>query len=210
MKKIFFASANAHKLAELRQILPNFDIEIPKSFEADEDGKTFAENALIKAKALWCEGKAPVLADDSGLCIDCLGGAPGIFSARFGSKEFPAFGGKICKSQAEKNDAIVEAVEKAETSRSCRFVCAMCLLFDLERFFVVQEALEGEILSKEEYEREKASPGFAKGGFGYDPIVFVREKGATVANLGAEVKNRISHRAKAAQALKVFVEQTLI
>jgi XTP/dITP diphosphohydrolase len=181
---IWFATGNPHKREELAAILSGHRIQIPSQggipFEPEETGATFLENALVKARALYRQVLAPVIADDSGLCVDALGGRPGIFSARYGSE-----GGKILDA-GERNALLLRELEFSAL-RSARFVCAMVLLLQEDRFFVVQEILEGEII------REARGSG----GFGYDPILYLPDRGCTVAELGEEEKNRISHRGKA-------------
>jgi XTP/dITP diphosphohydrolase len=204
---IYFASGNAHKKHELEQLIPRITLKIPEDkgipFVPDENGNSFAENAWIKAKALWEIVKAPVLADDSGLCVDLLGGAPGIYSARYGG----------AVPQSEKNRLLLEEVAAAlslkrnhrgvaavnhENPRSCRFVCALILFLSPSRFFIVQETLEGALVQSLEHAR-------GSGGFGYDPIVIPQGYSKTVAELGEEEKNRISHRGKAAFSLDKII-----
>ncbi|MDR2659007.1 MAG: RdgB/HAM1 family non-canonical purine NTP pyrophosphatase [Spirochaetaceae bacterium] len=185
---IWFASGNKGKRKELAAILPQVKLRIPADagidFDPDETGTDFIENALIKARALYKLVKQPVIADDSGLCVDALGGRPGIYSARYGSKDGSRLDG------AERNMLLLKEIGDA-SCRSARFVCAMAFLFNENRFFAVQETLEGEIL----YEPRGA------GGFGYDPIVYLPEQKCSVAELSEELKNKLSHRAKAARLL---------
>jgi XTP/dITP diphosphohydrolase len=199
---IWLASGNVHKQKELAAILAGHSLILPSGagildFDPDETGSCFVENALVKAKALYAHpafsGPGPVLADDSGLCVDALDGRPGIFSARYGSAGGKKIGG------AERNALLLEELNAAVTgakpgtkSRACRFVCAMVLLYSPYRFFAVQETLEGEIVR---------DAGRGSGGFGYDPIVFLPEAGRTVAELSEEEKNACSHRAKAGKAI---------
>ena len=201
---IWLASGNVHKQKELAAILDGHSVLIPADagiadFDPDERGSCFAENAVIKARALYAHpafsGSGPVLADDSGLCVDALDGRPGIFSARYGSVN----GKKI--GAAERNAMLLEEVNAAVAdakpgtkSRACRFVCAMALLYSPYRFYVVQETLEGELVPN-------ITAARGSGGFGYDPIVFLREFGRTVAELSGEEKNAASHRGKAAKAI---------
>ncbi|MDR0403778.1 MAG: non-canonical purine NTP pyrophosphatase [Treponema sp.] len=209
---VWLASGNAHKQKELAAVLAGHSLVIPAGagitdFEPDESGSCFAENALIKAKALYAHPgfsraalsagaeHSPVLADDSGLCVDALDGRPGIFSARYGSE-----GGKKAGA-AERNAMLLEELNAAlaagtpdKQSRSCRFVCAMVLLYSPNRFCIVQETLEGELVAD-----IKAVRG--SGGFGYDPIVFLPEFGCTVAELSEEEKNNVSHRGRAGKAI---------
>jgi XTP/dITP diphosphohydrolase len=197
---IWFATGNAHKRAELAAIFSGHTIKIPAdlgiSFDPDETGATFAENALIKARELRRRIAAagygdPVIADDSGLCVDALDGRPGIRSARYGSE-----GGKLLVD-GERNALLLKELGD-NPNRKARFVCAMALLLDDDRFFLVQETLEGELIPA----------GRGKGGFGYDPILFIPAMGRTVAELSGEEKNRISHRGKAGRAIaRLLAEQ---
>ncbi|GHU15626.1 non-canonical purine NTP pyrophosphatase [Spirochaetia bacterium] len=214
---IWFATGNTHKKAELAAILRtailrDHEIRIPADagidFDPEETGSTFLENALIKARALYRltaeisqpdKGLSnPVIADDSGLCVDALGGRPGIYSARYqGIGRYGSEGGNLAGGKkpdaAERNALLLDELGD-KTNRKARFVCAMVLLFSEDRFFVAQETLEGEIISRAEGKR-------GSGGFGYDPILWLPEFSRTVAELSEEEKNRISHRGKAAMAL---------
>lgn len=187
--KIFLASSNQHKKREISEILPEYTVLCPSdlgiSFNPEETGDSFVENALIKAKSLWEIVKEPVLADDSGICVDALNGAPGIYSSRFGStKDYKP-------TQEEQNSLLLEKM-KGNTDRTCRFVCAMVLYLDKDRYYVIQETLEGVLAEKPE----------GIGGFGYDPLVFLPDLNKTVAQLTEEEKNAISHRGKALKKLK--------
>jgi XTP/dITP diphosphohydrolase len=190
---IWFATGNAHKKAELAAILADHHIRIPAetadpaliNFAPVETGNSFLENALIKARELYRLVQEPVIADDSGLCVDALGGRPGIYSSRHGGE-----GGKKLGSP-ERNALLLSGLGDTPDRRA-RFVCAMVLLYSEDRLFIVQETLEGEIVS---------GPGRGSGGFGYDPIFYLPEKACTVAELSEEEKNRISHRAKAGRVL---------
>jgi XTP/dITP diphosphohydrolase len=198
---LWFATGNIHKKRELAAILqaasPGTEILIPGEagigdFAPEETGATFLENALIKARALYrlaaAAGKAgPVIADDSGLCVDALGGKPGIYSSRYGGG---SGGNKL--GDGERN-ALLLAELGDNPSRSARFVCAMVLLWNEDRFFAVQETLEGELVP--------AAAARGSGGFGYDPILFIPGLGRTVAELPEDEKNRISHRGKAGRAV---------
>jgi XTP/dITP diphosphohydrolase len=206
---LWFATGNAHKRAELAGILTGHDIHIPPDagidgFDPEETGNSFLENSLLKALALYRllarRGvPGPVIADDSGLCVEALGGRPGIYSARYaGSRAGPAgaYGnppgsGKL--SAGERN-ALLLAELGNEPDRRARFVCAMVLLWDENRFYSVQETLEGELAAPDR-------GGRGEGGFGYDPILYIPELGCTVAELPEGEKNRISHRGKAARAI---------
>jgi XTP/dITP diphosphohydrolase len=197
---IWFATGNGHKKEELAAILGDHRIRIPSEagidFDPPETGNSFPENALIKARELYrlVSGfspadfsptdfslREPVIADDSGLCVDALGGRPGIYSARYGG---PAAG------DARRNALLLQELGD-NPRRSARFVCAMVLFLGEDRFFIVQETLEGEIVRE----------GRGSGGFGYDPLLYIPERGCTVAELAEEEKNRISHRGKAARKI---------
>ncbi len=190
---IWFATNNAHKKLELEAIL-NTSLKIPSkeglNFNPDETGVTFYDNALLKARELkklldkqaFKSGDI-VIADDSGLCVDALNGRPGIFSARYGEED-----GKNLSS-GQKNLLLLEELGDTQ-NRKARFVCAMTLLLDENKFFIVQETLEGEIVKNNSLIR-------GDGGFGYDPIFYLPQKGATLAEISQEEKNRLSHRGKA-------------
>lgn len=186
--KLWLATNNEHKKRELEAIFSGHTLVTPGSaglvFDPEETGSTFIENTLIKARALYDLVHEPVLADDSGLCIDALDGRPGIYSARYGSTN-----GKKLESW-ERNELLLKEMEQV-ANRKARFICSMVLLFNHDRFFVVQETLEGEII------RESRGSG----GFGYDPILYIPEQGCTVAELSEDAKNRISHRGKAGLAV---------
>jgi XTP/dITP diphosphohydrolase len=200
---IWFATGNAHKKAELAAILPGHTIRIPADggfdFDPDETGATFGENALIKARALYrlvspgvrgprgLPGE-PVIADDSGLCVDALDGRPGIYSARYTGGTGTPGGRKL--GDAERNTLLLRELGD-NPLRTARFVCAMALVFSEDRFCLVQETLEGELIREER----------GAGGFGYDPILYLPEYGRTVAELSGEEKNRISHRGKAGRII---------
>ena len=199
--KLYLASGNKHKRKEMQQILPEFEILIPKDegieFNPAETGETFYENSMIKAKALWEIVHAPVIADDSGICVDALGGAPGIFTSRYAGPDFMKGrpdGKKI--SQEEQNRLLIEQLNSTKSdNRSCHYTCSIVFMLNPDRFFVAQETFEGKLIKSIE---EQAGTG----GFGYDPIVFLPEYGKTVAEISAEEKNRISHRGKAVKLVK--------
>ncbi|MDR1985711.1 MAG: RdgB/HAM1 family non-canonical purine NTP pyrophosphatase [Treponema sp.] len=190
---LWFATGNTHKQAELAAILSGHHIKIPAQgglvdFSPPETGNAFLDNALIKAQALYQAVKAPVIADDSGLCVDALEGRPGIYSSRYGAKP-----GEPLSSSARNALILQELGDRPQ--RSARFVCAMVLLLSPDRFFAVQETLEGEILREEQGSR----------GFGYDPIFYIPGLGCTLAGLTPEEKNRISHRGKAGRRMAALL-----
>ena len=142
-----------------------------------------------KAMALWHQLGRPILADDSGLCVDGLGGRPGVLSARYGSR----VGGPVLES-GMRNQLLLEEMHGKE-NRSCRFVCCLSLVLGPDRAFTIQETCEGQLL--------EAPRG--NGGFGYDPVVFLPELGKSVAELSPAEKNLVSHRGKALQRLGALI-----
>ena len=185
------ASHNKKKLAELSAIVSSLGIEIiplPEGApEPEENGKTFEENAIIKAKSAAEFTGLPALADDSGLCVDALDGAPGIYSARY------------CEGTDEDRNAFLLKNMQDKENRACRFVCAIaCVLADGETLTVRGEC-EGTLLRE----------NHGAGGFGYDPVFFVPPLKKTFAQLTAEEKNAISHRGKALEVFQVKLEAYL-
>lgn len=202
LKKIVFATGNADKMKEIRMIMKGFDVEIQSMKEAGvsiavtEDGKTFVENAQIKAAAIAEElarrgEKAIVLADDSGLEIDALNKEPGIYSARYMGEDTP---------YAVKNASLIQRLEGVpDEKRTARFVCAIAAELPDGRELCVREAMEGII----GYEEKGAN------GFGYDPIFYLPSYGKYSAELPPEEKNRISHRGKALERMKALLAKEL-
>ena len=195
---IVLASGNRHKKEEIARMLPSHTIRLPEEngihFDYDETGETFLDNALGKALHLHELTGEPVLADDSGLCVPALGGAPGVFSARYGSEEK---GGDL--SDSDRNEHLLERMREISDRRAF-FVCSMVLLIDESRFFVAQETVHGEITLSQQ----------GSGGFGYDPLFFLPAAGMTVAQLIPEEKDKISHRGKAVAAIARLVERTAL
>ena len=188
MSEIILASNNKDKVKEVKQILCDYDIVSLKDagidVDVEENGTTFEENALIKARAIAKITGKMTMADDSGLEIDYLDKAPGVYSARFMGHD---------TSYDIKNKALIEKLEGVEgQDRSCRFVCAIAVVFPDGRELVKRGTMEG-LLAKEIS---------GENGFGYDPIVFLPEYGKTSASLSPEEKNRISHRGKALAIIK--------
>lgn len=204
-KRLYLASGNKHKQQEMQQILPDYEIRIPSDdgidFDPVEDGKTFYENSLIKARALFELVHEPVIADDSGICIEALKGEPGIFTSRYAGPDYPhgrPDGKKI--SQDEQNKYLIGQLNATGAkNRNCHYTCAMVLLLNQDRFFVAQETFEGELIGSIE---EQAGSG----GFGYDPIVWLPQYKKTVAEISADEKNKISHRGKAVRAIAKILE----
>ena len=188
MSEIVLASNNKDKVKEVKQILKDYDIVSLKdagiSVDVEENGTTFEENALIKARAIAKLTGKMTMADDSGLEIDYLDKAPGVYSARFMGHD---------TSYDIKNKALIEKLEGVEgKDRSCRFVCAIAVVFPDGRELVKRGTMEG-LLAKEIS---------GDNGFGYDPIVYLPEYGKTSASLSPEEKNKISHRGKALALIK--------
>lgn len=218
---IFLASGNRHKQSEVAQIFKPNQILIPADkgidFDPLENGTSFVENSLIKARALWEIVHEPVIADDSGICVDLLDGAPGIYSARYaGSCDMKGEKAGSKLDAPERNRLLVEQTNGALVSfrvknpkdartdaelRSCRFVCAMVLYLGNGRFYAVQETLEGSLVASIE---ESAGSG----GFGYDPVVYLPQFGKTVAELSEEQKNAVSHRGKAGKKLAMLLNSS--
>ena len=189
--KLVLASNNAKKLKELQALFQPLAIELVTQGslgipEAEEPFHTFVENALTKARHAAQASGLPALADDSGLAVDALGGMPGVLSARYAT----LFGRE--RSDPENNRVLLEKLEGIEDRRA-RFVCALVAVrsADDPEPLIAMGRWQGEILRAEEGE----------GGFGYDPLLFIPELGKSVATLGAELKNRLSHRALASQEL---------
>lgn len=188
MRTLLLATTNEHKLAELRTILRKLPFtllslhDIQLGMDVEEAGTTFAENALFKARAYAEAANMLALADDSGLEIDALGGAPGIYSARFAGRETP---------YTERFRMILARLQDVPISqRTARFRCAIALAEPSGYRRVVEGVVEGLVADRPRGEY----------GFGYDPIFFVPEYGRTTAEMAPEEKNRISHRGRAAQA----------
>ena len=193
--KIIFATGNKNKMREIRDILSDLGMEILSMKEAgidkeiNEDGKTFEENASIKARAVAEDTDAVVLADDSGLEIDYLNKEPGIYSARYLGED---------TSYEIKNQALLDRLSGVKKEdRTARFVCAIAAVLPDKREFVVRETIEG-------YIGEKPA---GTNGFGYDPIFYVDEYGCSTAELSEEKKNEVSHRGKALRAMREVLKK---
>lgn len=192
MRKIIFATGNEEKMREIREILASLPVEVLSMKEAGiqadiiEDGRTFEENAVIKAKAIAQLSEEIVLADDSGLVIDYLNGEPGIYSARYMGED---------TSYRIKNENLIQRLEEVpDEERTARFVCAIAAAFPDGTVLTTEGTVEGRIGYEEKGEN----------GFGYDPIFYLPEYGCTTAQLTEEKKNEISHRGK---ALRKMVEK---
>ena len=194
---IIFATGNEGKMREIRMILGDLGCPVLSMKEAGadpeivENGSSFGENAEIKARAVWaCTGDI-VLADDSGLVVDYIGGEPGIYSARYMRED---------TSYEIKNRNIIERLDGAEgEERSARFVCNIAAVLPDGRVLHTEATMEG-LIAKEPAGSE---------GFGYDPILYIPEFGKTSAELTIEQKNQISHRGKALEAMKTELKRIL-
>lgn len=192
MQKIVLATGNAGKLKELRELLADqpFDVLSQKDLgvsDADETGLSFVENAILKARHAARITGLPALADDSGLCVDVLGGAPGIYSARYAGPD---------ASDADNNRKLLEVLEAHRSGLPliARFVCVLVLVRHVADPLplICQGEWEGEILEAPRGEQ----------GFGYDPLFFVPSDGMSSAELPRARKNALSHRGQALQQLK--------
>ncbi len=192
--EIIFATQNKHKAEELRLILPGHIIYTPDDigidFDYEETGNSFLENSMGKAMALYKTTRKAVIADDSGLSVPALNGEPGIYSARYGMKEK----GRMLEAE-ERNLYLLDKMKDIR-NREAYFVCCMTLILSPERFFTVQETMDGTIASK---------PAGVHG-FGYDPLFFLPEYGKTVAEIPEEEKNRISHRGRAGKRIAAILK----
>ena len=184
--KFVLASHNKNKLREMQEILGALGVEVVLqselglALEPEENGATFAENALIKARAVMEASGLPAIADDSGLCVDALQGAPGVYSARYGGEGL---------DDRQRYELVLRGVA-GQFPRTCRFRCAIACCFPDGEVLTADGTCEGTV----------AFTPMGEGGFGYDPIFFVPGLKKTFAQLTAEEKNAISHRGKALQA----------
>ncbi|MBQ1734589.1 MAG: XTP/dITP diphosphatase [Lachnospiraceae bacterium] len=188
--KVILASQNRHKLYEIQTILSRYGMEVilqsdlNLDIEVDETGTTFEENSMLKAKAVMEATGLPAVADDSGLCVDVLGGAPGVYSARYGGPEYVTDLDRL-------NLLLHEMRGIRSEERTARYVCVITLLMPDGEAIVTRGTCEGMILSEPH----------GTGGFGYDPIFYIPKEGMTFAEMGIERKNQISHRANALKML---------
>ena len=197
MKKIIFATGNQDKMREIREILADMDVEVVSMKEAGihadivEDGSTFEENAVIKAKTI-CELTGEItLADDSGLEIDYLNKEPGIYSARYMGED---------TSYDIKNQNLIDRLDGVpKEKRTARFVCAIAAVLPDGENLIARQTMEGYI----GWEIE------GKNGFGYDPIFYLDEYGCSSASLTPQQKNEISHRGKALRDMKEQLKNVL-
>jgi XTP/dITP diphosphohydrolase len=195
MEQIIFATGNEGKMKEIREILSDLNLPVLSLKDAGiqidivEDGATFRENAIIKAKAVAEIADAIVLADDSGLEVDCLNKEPGIYSARYMGED---------TSYRIKNASIIERLQQVpEKDRTARFVCEIAAILPGGKVLTSRATMEG-VIAYEEH---------GKGGFGYDPIFYLPEFSCTSAELSLEQKNKISHRGKALKEMKKMLQE---
>ena len=182
------ASHNKKKMKEMREILAQLGVEVISQAEAgvdiepEETGTTFEENSRIKARAIMEATGLPAIADDSGLVVDALDGAPGVYSARYGGEGL---------DDDDRWKLLLKNMEGKE-DRACRFVCVICCALP-----------DGtEVMSRGTVEGQVAFGPEGDGGFGYDPVFYLPERGCTMACLPAEEKNAISHRGNALRAFR--------
>ena len=197
MKRIIFATSNEGKMKEIRMILADRDVEVVSlkeagiTVEVEETGTTFEENAIIKAKAIMELTGEIVLSDDSGLEVDYMDKAPGVYSARFMGED---------TSYDIKNQYIIDQLKEAkEEERTARFVCVIACAFPSGEIVTRRGTIEGVI----------AHEIMGTNGFGYDPIFYIPEYGCTTAELNPEQKNEISHRGKALKAMKEVLSEVV-
>ena len=195
MQTVIVASGNKGKLREFQELMAGLPVEVkslkdyPEIGEIEENGATFAENAYIKAKAVYDATGYLCIADDSGLEVDALDGAPGIFSARYAGEE---------KDDAANNAKLLQALENVpDTARGAQFHCAIVAIAADGRRFDAEGIVRGEIL--------RAPRG--DNGFGYDPLFYVPEFGRTTAELTMDEKNAISHRGKAVRQIVAILKE---
>ena len=193
-QKIVLATGNKGKVKEMADVLADFGFEVIAQTDLgiespEETGLTFVENAILKARYASVKSGLPAIADDSGLEIDYLDKAPGIYSARFAGED---------TSYDIKNRILLDRLEGVpDEERRARFVCAVAAVFPDGTVKVVRETIEGQI----------AHEIVGENGFGYDPIFYVPEYGCTTAEMTPELKNELSHRGKALRAMKKILEE---
>lgn len=192
LKELIFASHNKGKIKEIRELLAPLnitvktsdDIEIP---DVEETGTTFAENSLLKSSAIAKMTGIACIADDSGLCVDALNGAPGVYSARYApNRDFDKGMEKL----------LTEMNESSNKSRSAHFSCVISLAYPDGKYEIFEGRVDGHIAEKKQ----------GTEGFGYDPLFIPDGFDKSFAELGSEVKNNISHRARAMQKLLAYLK----
>lgn len=188
-KRIVLASGNAHKIREIAAMLPDYEIVGYKEFtdcEIEETGETFYENALIKAKTVAETLKCAALADDSGICVEALDGAPGVYSARYAGDG----------DDEHNNDLLLKNME-GKTDRRAKFVCCMVYCSETGDILSATGEVKGELLTERH----------GKNGFGYDPIFYSYELAKPMGIATAEEKNSVSHRSRALKEIIKKIEE---
>lgn len=193
--KFVLATHNPGKLLEMSDILSHLGVEVVSpadvgvTVEVEETGTTFAENAMLKAKAICAASGLPAIADDSGLCVDALNGGPGVYSARYGGEGLDDRGRYMLLLNSM----------RGQTTRAAHFSCAIACAFPNGDTLTAEGRCDGAI----------AFAPLGEGGFGYDPVFLVPEKGKTFGQLTAEEKSQISHRGKALREFSTQLETYL-
>lgn len=186
MKRIWIATSNKHKIEEFQKMMPNVEIKSMKDLtepvEIIEDGTTFEENAMIKAKTVWEAVREPVISDDSGLEVDGMNKMPGVYSSRWMGED---------TGYDIKNQAIIDAVK--DTVKTARYVCVIAYVDENGKEYSYRGTIEGEIYPEQ----------LGSNGFGYDPIFYYPPFHTTLANVSDEMKNSVSHRG---EALRMFLK----
>ena len=189
-ERIVLASGNKHKIKEIQQMLPNYEIvgykELGFDFEIEEDGKTFYENALIKAKTVSEKLSLPALADDSGICVDALNGEPGIYSARYAGDGVD-----------ENNNKLLLKNMQGEKNRKAKFVCCMVYYRPDGTILTATGETKGEILDK----------CYGENGFGYDPLFYSYDLDKCLGIATDKEKNTISHRFRAIEQISKKIKE---
>jgi XTP/dITP diphosphohydrolase len=199
MKKLLIATNNKGKVKELQDLLKDTEVELitPAQINLDldvvEDGQTYAENATKKAVAFAQASGLISLADDSGLEVDALDGAPGLYSARYGSTD----GHPVKLSDAERRTFLIKNLQLKPRPWTARFHATLALAIPNDELHLAEGICEGEIISEER----------GTGGFGYDPVFLLSGLGKTMAELSIDEKNRLSHRARAVMNAKTVFDQ---
>lgn len=187
--KIIAATKNKNKLREFGEILKGFEIisqeEAGIDIDVEETGTTFEENSLLKAQAIYEKSGIPAIADDSGLCVDALGGEPGVYSARYGGEGYD--------DEGRVQLLLKNMKDIPDEKRTARFVCAITMVSD-----------DGIITARGECEGRINHAPVGENGFGYDPVFYMEEYGKTTAQMTPDEKNAVSHRGK---ALRIFAKK---
>ena len=193
--KFILATHNPGKLREMADILSHLGVEVVSpadvgiTVEVEETGATFAENAMLKAKSICAASGLPAIADDSGLCVDALNGGPGVYSARYGGEGLDDKG---------RYTLLLNSM-RGQTTRAAHFACAIACAFPGGKTLTAEGRCDGAI----------AFAPLGEGGFGYDPVFLVPEKGKTFGQLTAEEKSEISHRGRALRDFSAKLETYL-